>query len=227
MWYLLAGNLISLLVFIVMSNVLQNFNQISDIESSIGWFLIEHIFEEYNLTTGKFFLVSNDFRTLIKNFIMIIRNIIFLAQAFTPLEFFIINMFLVCILIVYKKTRFYNIIKLCVFISYYFLFKSFLFFDYYLIFVLCKNFCFTILNLVTFFFYIFLLYWVLTLKKSKVKQLIQIILIKIFLYLFIGIIIFNLVLHITILLLLIKTQENILQEVCLNIFIIYSYFLYI
>lgn len=226
MWYLLYGNFVSSLLFIILLNSLKNLNYLSDFELSVGWFLIEHVFEEYNLTTGKFFLVSKDFRTLIKNFIMIIRNIIFLAQLFTPLEFIIINVLLLCTLILFKKTKFYNKLKILVLFSYYFLFKSFVFFDYYLISTLCSNFFLMILNLMAISLYVFILYCFLTLTKGKLKQIIQLVLIKIFLYLFVMIINFILISLLIFLLFSIKNQENILHEFSLNILIIYSYLLY-
>ena len=86
MWYFISGKSMSLLVFVVLVKSLQNFIDLSLFESSIGWFLMEHVFEEYSLTAGKFFLINGDFRTLIKNFIVIIRNIIILPQIFILLE---------------------------------------------------------------------------------------------------------------------------------------------
>ena len=74
MWYLISGNFISSLLFIILSSSLKNISSLPNFESLVGWFLIEHIFEEYHLTTGKFFLISEDFRTLVKNFIMITRG---------------------------------------------------------------------------------------------------------------------------------------------------------
>ena len=62
-----------------------NFNVL---EKSVSWFLIDHISEQYNLTSGKLFLVNEDFRRLITNFLTIIRNLICWIQAITTIELF-------------------------------------------------------------------------------------------------------------------------------------------
>ena len=40
-----------------------------------GWFFLEHLFEDYEINAGKFFLINADFRKLIKNFLIV--NLIF------------------------------------------------------------------------------------------------------------------------------------------------------
>ena len=224
MWYFIAGNFVSSVSFIILVKSLQGTGYLSILESSVSWFLIEHVFEEYDSTFGKFFLVNEDFRTLVKNFVMILRNVIFLAQSFNPLEFFSINLLLVFIMSFYKKTYFYNIIKLCVFVSYIFLFKSFLFFNYCLIYTFCNIFFLTVLCLLTFFLYIVMLYWFLTLQKSKLKQTVLLIIIKISSY--ILLLFFMFILISLILILSVKIQENIVHELTLNIFFAYFYVIY-
>lgn len=224
MWYFIAGNFVSIVLSNILIKSLFFCDSLTVLESSIGWFLIEHIFEEYSLTTGKFFLISEDFRTVIQNFLMILRNVVFLAQSFNPLEFFIINLLLICVLTFYKQTHFYNKVKICVLVTYLFLFKSFLFLNYDLIYILFNASFLVLFCLITILFYIFILYWCLTLKKNYITQMLQVFTSKIIAYL-----LMNSCLGVFIslaLILLVKIQENILHELILRIVLIYSYLIY-
>lgn len=224
MWYFISGKSMSLLVFVVLVKSLQNFIDLSLFESSIGWFLMEHVFEEYSLTAGKFFLINGDFRTLIKNFIVIIRNIIILPQIFILLEFFVINILVIWGGLFYKKTPFNNAIKIFLFISYFFLLQYFLFFNYFLIYLFFKNFLLISLILITAMLYLFIFYWFLILKKTKLKLLIQIILTKICTYFLITCL--NLICFLFAFSFGIETQENIVHELGLSTIIPYAYVYY-
>lgn len=87
MLYFFASRLISLISYFVFYKLFINPADLSLLDRSFGWFLIEHIFEEYSMTPGKFFLTSIDFRTLIKNFLIIVRNVLVWSHFWTLLEF--------------------------------------------------------------------------------------------------------------------------------------------
>ena len=117
MWYIIAGKIVSLVSYYVFYKVLFEPNTLSVFDQICGWFLIEHIFEDYEKTAGKFFITNSDFRNLIKNFLIIIRNIVFWSHMLTLLEFLLIlsTLFLLIFILsyffktkqlgVYKKTR--------------------------------------------------------------------------------------------------------------------------
>ena len=90
MWYIIAGKIVSLVSYYVFYKVLFEPNTLSVFDQICGWFLIEHIFEDYEKTAGKFFITNSDFRNLIKNFLIIIRNIVFWSYMLTLLEFLLI-----------------------------------------------------------------------------------------------------------------------------------------
>ena len=129
----------SLLVFQTLVKFYLDLNDLTFINRFVGWFLVEYLIEDYNLTGGKLFLTSEDFRTLIKNSVVITRNFFFLAQVFTPLEFFFVNLFLISLIVFCKPKKFYNFFKFGIIISYYCIFQSFLLINYFLIFLIFKN----------------------------------------------------------------------------------------
>lgn len=222
MWYLIAGKLMSVLIFMILFESLNNFTDLVLFERSIGWFLIEHLFEEYNLTAGKFFLINEDFRTLIRNSVLLTRNIIFLAQILTPLEFFIINLLLISTFIFYKKKNLKDIVRIFIIISYFFLFQSFLFFNFFFMYLFLINFLLIFLIIIALVFYLHFLYLNVNLNIKMFKNSIKIIFIKLIFYFFL--ISVNFFFCLLILVSMFKTQENIIQELGLNILIPYSYF---
>ena len=76
----------SLTSYFVFFNLISGFYQVSVFNKICGWFLLEHIFEEYYKTAGKFFLVNNDFRNLITNLLVLVRNLILWPQLFVFIE---------------------------------------------------------------------------------------------------------------------------------------------
>jgi len=219
MWYFISGKIMSVLCLMILSKSLKTFPDLIFFDNCMGWFLIEHIFEEYNLTAGKFFLINEDFRTLIRNLVVIIRNLIFLAQALNPLEFIIVNLILMFIFILYKNKHFKNSVIIIVLISYYLLFQSFLIFNFFVFYVLLINIFSILFFIVTLFFYSYLVSLQLILIE---KQIIKIIFIKFFIYfLLINV---NLFIYIFITFSLFKQCDNILHELILNIVIPYSYY---
>lgn len=86
MWCLLAGKLMALTSYSVILQTIENINELNYVNTIFGWFLVEHLFEEYFKTAGKFFLVNRDFRNLIKNILIVTRNIIGFAYFLTLVE---------------------------------------------------------------------------------------------------------------------------------------------
>lgn len=72
MWNIISGKFISFYVYFILLKLLIDLNDINFLEIFLGWFLIEYIFEDYNQTAGKYFLINKDFRNLIKNLLIII-----------------------------------------------------------------------------------------------------------------------------------------------------------
>lgn len=100
-----------------------NNNYLNAIIKFFGWFLLEHIEEEYKKTAGKFFLINEDFRRLIKNLLIVTRNVLFWSHLITLLEFILI--WSVLILLIYflfyclKLKRIKNILLESVLFIYY------------------------------------------------------------------------------------------------------------
>ena len=73
-----------------------------------GWFFLEHLFEDYEINAGKFFLINADFRKLIKNFLIVVRNIIIWSHLLTFAEFLLTGstlFLLVYFLFYFVKTK--------------------------------------------------------------------------------------------------------------------------
>jgi hypothetical protein len=98
MWCLLAGKLTVLISYSIVLQTIKSINELNSLNTILGWFLIEHLFEEYNKTAGKFFLINRDFRDLIKNVLIVIRNVVGFAYFLTLLEL-LLGIFLLIILI--------------------------------------------------------------------------------------------------------------------------------
>ena len=90
MWVLIAGNLMSMFVSTMTCKLLieQDVINLSTIEKLMGWFLISHIPETYTKTAMKFFIINEEFRNLITNFLLVFRNIFTLSYSITSVEFF-------------------------------------------------------------------------------------------------------------------------------------------
>ena len=87
MWYLIAGKLMSVVSYFVFYKVALDPTDLNLLDRLFGWFFFEHVFEEYAITAGKFFLINEDFRTLITNVLIVIRNILILSHFLTLTEF--------------------------------------------------------------------------------------------------------------------------------------------
>lgn len=222
MWYLIAGNLMSLIVYLTFTNFLLDLQDLNIYQRFICWFFIEHLQDDCNFSAGKFFLTDIDFRTLIKNVLIISRNFIFLAQALRPLEFFILNILLIALFIYNKYGNFntYSIyVNSFIFFCYVFIFYSFLCFNTTVIYFFINLILSFFLGFTTILIYLFICYSYLLLCSNTnyvfflTRLLIYLSLLL--LTIFILSIIFMCFLN--------SGQENIIQEFCLKILILYSY----
>lgn len=87
MWCLVAGKLLSFVCYFVLAKMILNSYDLSLLDRVLGWFLVEHMFEEYCQTSGKFFFVNNDFRSLTINVVLLLRNLLFFSYFLTLAEF--------------------------------------------------------------------------------------------------------------------------------------------
>jgi hypothetical protein len=108
-WCLIAGKLMSLMFQFLLIKLFKDFSfsNFNALEKSISWFLVEHVFEHYRLTSGKFFMINEDFRRLITNFFKIVRDLIYWSHIITINELFTL-VFSVCCLIYLSFVNFYS-----------------------------------------------------------------------------------------------------------------------
>ena len=125
MFYLIAGRLLGVITYFIYFNLF-TCEMIEVLNSVFGWFLFEHIFEDYNTTAGRLFMVYEDFRTLITNVLLIGRNLFFIAQFFTPEEFLVINFILIFLIIVFNPPLISNKFKFFLLVVYINLLNSFM-----------------------------------------------------------------------------------------------------
>ena len=227
MWYFAAGRLMSFLTIALVLKLSHNFLGLVAYERFFGWFLVEHVFEDYDLTSGKLFLVSEDFRTLIKNLLVITRNFIFLAQVFTPFEFLFVSSFLLIVFIFYKTTLPPVLKKVLMFLCCIFLLQSFLIVDFFLAFFIV-TFLLSIGTVVSaFYFCINSLYYYTFFHResSLIKKKIQFFGLKVFIYT--VLLLTTLVLVVLILINALQVPENFINELSIIWIIPYSYLYYI
>lgn len=196
-----------------------------------GWFFIEHIFEEYNSTAGKFFLINKNFRTLVKNLLLLNRNILFWPQISKMTEFlliiFLLSLFFYCffhLILENQVTKKKEILLLLYYstILYVLLLKIFIFFNWF-------NICFTLKLMLVFFIIffsvlfailqtiIFYNYWLINLKNLKFKS---IFLKKYFYALIIVFLFFN---HCELTFFIHLNNNNFIQEFFIQILLPYTY----
>lgn len=104
MWHYISGKLITIFIFSLIFKQLINNTPLEITDKLFGWFLLEHVYEDYNKTTGKLFMVNEDFRRLIKNLFKIIRNVFFWGQLITLTEFFLLTLIPIMLLIFLNTT---------------------------------------------------------------------------------------------------------------------------
>ncbi len=158
-WYFLAGKIATLINYFFFYELTTHtiFYGSWPMHIFSGWFFIEHIFEEYTITSGKLFLINKNFRTLIRNLLLLNRNILFWPQV-SKLAEFLLSSFLLSLFFYYLifliiqnqllKKKEVTLLLYYLFISYILLLKIFIFLNWF-------NIYFT-LKLVILFFVIFL-----------------------------------------------------------------------
>ena len=124
MFYLISGKILSGIVFVIIFKLFNGYSDLVLTEKIAGWFFIDHIFEEYNFTSGKFFLINEDYRNLIKNLFVLCIFLWFFLQQFVLFEFFLFFVFLLLTRRINKN--------LLLSINYIFLFYTFLLVNFYL-----------------------------------------------------------------------------------------------
>jgi hypothetical protein len=224
MWYFVAGKVMSLSTVMALFNLLNNGELTLSLEKLLGWFLIEHIFEEYSFTAGKFFLINEDFRTLIKNLLIIARNLIFLAQALDPLEFLIINIVLFSIFLIYKNNSLKYAVQSIIFSMYVLILQSFLLVNLVLTWVLLKSLLISLASVSAILFYVNFLFLHVTFSSNKKKNY-YVILIKFMFYVFLLILV--LVFIGTVLVYMSKLPGNFVQEFLFQTLTPYFYLYYL
>ena len=87
MMYLLVGKMMSICVYYLLFNLLDN---LYILEKLLYWFLVEHVSDLYTQTAGKLFLVNKDFRELILNTLISFISVLTLSYFSTLIEFLIL-----------------------------------------------------------------------------------------------------------------------------------------
>jgi len=95
MWYLISGKLMTVIASTILIKAIKTRNRLNFFDKLTGWFLLEHLFEEYEKTAGKFFTCNEDFRRLILNLFKTARNIVFWSQLITLTEFALLTTIIV------------------------------------------------------------------------------------------------------------------------------------
>nr|YP_010047253.1 hypothetical protein J6725_mgp20 [Eucampia zodiacus]QPJ79914.1 hypothetical protein [Eucampia zodiacus] len=108
MWILIAGNLMCIFIstLIYKISIINNLTFLYSNEKIIGWFLIGYIPETYYNLSVKFFLINNEFRQLITNFLLVIKNVLSLSYLITFVEFInliLTELFLIFLLFLHIK----------------------------------------------------------------------------------------------------------------------------
>jgi len=236
MWYLIAGKLMSVISYFVFYKAVLNPNDLNLLDRLFGWFFFEHVFEEYGTNVSKFFLTNIDFRTLIGNVLIVVRNILTLSHFLTLTEFLLtISVLLLLIYFLFHflkinrirgKKNEIGILIYYTFVIYILLIKTFASFDLSDIYFIFKPISILILT----FFVPPILFWfwvgrryAAAHKKENLK--IRVYFVKVCFYLL------NLLLTSTVIINTLTTlnslSNNFLQEFLIKIIIVYTYIYYL
>lgn len=227
MWYLISGRIMAILSFLMLCKLFKTFPDLILFEKIMGWFLIDYILEEYSFTAGKFFLINEDYRSLVRNIVVLISSLCFFAQILTPFEFILVIVFLVIVTLFVTITNKQPKIQLLIILSYTCLFYTFLIVDFFIlinlfkfIIVIC---CLSILTIT------YLYSWVLSLTYkcyvNKLKQILLLTCLKTIMFAFF----LKLETYLSFYLLFRSCRfiNNFVLEFVISKFIPYSYFYYI
>ena len=186
MLYLISGRILSIFEFLLIFKLFETFPDLIFFEKIIGWFTIDHILEEYNFTSGKFFLVNEDYRSLIKNLTILVTSVCFFAQLLTPIEFILVNILFILIFIFLTNKNLKYKARLFIFIGYAYLSYTFLIINFYSLFILIKlTICIWVLiNITQFYLSIFSLILTYQCSFNNFKQVVTILVLKLVIYLF-------------------------------------------
>lgn len=225
LWYFFAGKLVTFISYFSFYNLIVYDKNLSLLCRMNGWIFIEHIFEEYNKTSGKFFLINKDFRSLITNLLLINRNVLFWSQLLTLIEFlfyiFFLGLLFYCLIYLIlkdqKKGKRSNLLILTYYMSIiYIIFLKIIIcinlFDIYSIFKYAILFCFTYLIIGFIYFKIIIVYNDLLYNLKFVRTYFYYL---IFWFLYLS--------HFKILFMLSMNNNNFIQEFFIQILLPYLY----
>lgn len=238
MWCLLAGKLMALISYSIILQTIESINELNYLNTIFGWFLVEHLFEEYSKTAGKFFLVNRDFRNLIKNVLIVIRNVIGFAYFLTLVELLLSISLLITLIYCLYYLFFINKVKgvknemlilaYYSFIIYVLLIKLIISFNWFDVCFLVKSFLIFYFNfLILYYFYLAICFlfnqFKCFSKKLKIRQR-NVLIVKIPFYLlnmcFLLIILCYIILFIS------TQNNNVIQEIFAKILLFYSFIYY-
>ena len=116
MWVLIAGNLLCLFISTLLYKILniKTLKFLYSTEKILGWFLVEFIPETYCNSSVKLFLINEEFRQLITNFLLVFKNIISLSYLITSVEYInlvITELFLMFLLMLHINFLLNNVKK--------------------------------------------------------------------------------------------------------------------
>ena len=238
MWCLLAGKLMALISYSIILQTIESINELNYLNTIFGWFLVEHLFEEYSKTAGKFFLVNRDFRNLIKNVLTVIRNVIGFAYFLTLVELLLSISLLITLIYCLYYLFFINKVKgvknemlilaYYSFIIYVLLIKLIISFNWFDVCFLVKSFLIFYFNfLILYYFYLAICFlfnqFKCFSKKLKIRQR-NVLIVKIPFYLLNMCFLFIILCYI---ILFISTQNNnVIQEIFAKILLFYSFIYY-
>jgi len=238
MWCLLAGKLMALISYSIILQTIESINELNYLNTIFGWFLVEHLFEEYSKTAGKFFLVNRDFRNLIKNVLIVIRNVIGFAYFLTLVELLLSISLLITLIYCLYYLFFINKVKgvknemlilaYYSFIIYVLLIKLIISFNWFDVCFLVKSFLIFSFNfLILYYFYLAICFlfnqFKCFSKKLKIRQR-NVLIVKIPFYLLNMCFLFIILCYI---ISFTSTQNNnVIQEIFAKILLFYSFIYY-
>ena len=172
-------------------------------------------------------MIYEDFRNLIKNLLLLVRNFFLMAQFFTPAEFLFINIVLIFLIFKYKKKLRSNAVKVFIVFVYVSILNSFLFINVFNVLHIFKYICVYYLLFSVVIIYIQIFYQAFFVRlsyKKKSNAYLKLFVVKCFGYLLI--LFFSTCLIIFFLNKYVNFNENFIQEFLINNLILYLYVYY-
>ena len=217
MIYLIAGKVLSFFIYTIFYKYLYCLEDLTNLDSFLGWFLIEHVYEDYSTNYAKLFLIYEDFRRLIINILFIMRNIFFIAQYMTINEFLLVNFFVFFFSVCYRKKSKKLSFKIIFALVYICILNSFSLISFIHIFMLIFIIVFIYLFKVLINFYTSIFSYFNFPKFNELKIIIvKILSFLVVFFFFVGCLMLNLITFI-------KINDNFIQEFLIKNLIIYIY----